>query len=283
MKILVTGASGQLGFDVVKELKKRGIQYIAPTHEEFDLTNQVQVLEFFEYNQVDAVIHCAAYTAVDKAQEESTLCHSVNASATRFIAKQCGRLDIPLLYISTDYVFPGVGSTPYETTDRKGPVQEYGLSKLAGEEMVKSLCKKYYIVRVSWVFGKHGKNFVRTVLHLADTKEIINVVDDQIGSPTYTKDLAPLLCDMIESGKYGIYHATNEGFCSFYEFACEIVKQAGKTVEIRPTTTALYNAPAKRPLNSRLSKASLDEAGFSRLPDWQDALSRYLKELGIKE
>ncbi len=281
MNVLVTGASGQLGSDVVAELKKRNVDVLAPTHAELDITDQVQILEYFEYNTVDAVIHCAAYTAVDKAQEETMQCHALNASATRSIAKQCARLDIPLMYISTDYVFPGVGDKPYEVADRKGPLCEYGLSKLAGEEQVKSMCKKYYIVRISWVFGAHGKNFVKTVLHYADKRDHINVVNDQIGSPTYTKDLAPLLCDMLESGKYGIYHATNEGYCSFYEFAQEIVRMAGKSVEIRPTTTAEYNAPAKRPLNSRLSKQSLDDAGFSRLPTWQSALERYLKELGF--
>ncbi|MBR6479401.1 MAG: dTDP-4-dehydrorhamnose reductase [Clostridia bacterium] len=283
MKVLVTGVSGQLGYDVAKELKRRGHKVLAPKRDSLDLLDQVGIIQYFEYNKFDAVIHCAAYTAVDKAQEEKELCSNVNVSATRVIAKQCASRDIPLLYVSTDYVFPGTGSEPYETGDRKGPLQEYGISKLAGEEMVKSLCKKYYIVRTSWVFGKNGRNFVRTVLRLADLKDRISVVDDQVGSPTYTKDLAPLLCDMIESDKYGVYHATNEGFCSFYEFACEIISQSGKSLEIKPTTTDKYNAPAKRPLNSRLSKKSLDDAGFSRLPDWHDALSRYLTELGIKE
>ncbi|MBR6511965.1 MAG: dTDP-4-dehydrorhamnose reductase [Clostridia bacterium] len=283
MKVLVTGVSGQLGYDVAKELKRRGHKVLAPKRDSLDLLDQVGIIQYFEYNKFDAVIHCAAYTAVDKAQEEKELCSNVNVSATRVIAKQCASRDIPLLYVSTDYVFPGTGSEPYETGDRKGPLQEYGISKLAGEEMVKSLCKKYYIVRTSWVFGKNGRNFVRTVLRLADLKDRISVVDDQVGSPTYTKDLAPLLCDMIETDKYGVYHATNEGFCSFYEFACEIISQSGKSLEIRPTTTDKYNAPAKRPLNSRLSKKSLDDAGFSRLPDWHDALSRYLTELGIKE
>ncbi|MBR5976535.1 MAG: dTDP-4-dehydrorhamnose reductase [Clostridia bacterium] len=283
MKVLVTGVSGQLGYDVAKELKRRGHKVLAPKRDSLDLLDQVGIIQYFEYNKFDAVIHCAAYTAVDKAQEEKELCSNVNVSATRVIAKQCASRDIPLLYVSTDYVFPGTGSEPYETGDRKGPLQEYGISKLAGEEMVKSLCKKYYIVRTSWVFGKNGRNFVRTVLRLADLKDRISVVDDQVGSPTYTKDLAPLLCDMIETDKYGVYHATNEGFCSFYEFACEIISQSGKSLEIKPTTTDKYNAPAKRPLNSRLSKKSLDDAGFSRLPDWHDALSRYLTELGIKE
>ena len=283
MKILVTGVTGQLGHDVVERLTSLGHDVLAPTRAELDITDQVKIIEYFEYNTVEAVIHCAAYTAVDKAQEETALCQNINVAATRALAKQCARLEIPLMYISTDYVFPGEGDTPYEVLDRKGPLQEYGMSKLAGEEMVKSLCKKYFIVRISWVFGINGKNFVKTVLKLADTKDKISVVDDQIGSPTYTKDLAILLCNMITTDKYGIYHATNEGFCSFYEFANEIVRQAGKTLEITPITTAVYNSPAKRPLNSRLSKKSLDEAGFEYLPAWQDALSRFLIELGIKE
>ena len=283
MRVLVTGVTGQLGYDVAKELKMRGHEVVAPTHEELDLTDQVGIIQFFKDNKLDAVIHCAAYTAVDKAQEEKAKCSNINVSATRGIAKQCAEYEIPLMYISTDYVFPGNGTEPYEINDRKGPLQEYGLSKLAGEEMVRTLCNRYFIVRISWVFGINGRNFVRTILRLADKKDKISVVDDQVGSPTYTKDLAPLLCKMIETGRYGIYHATNEGYCSFYEFACEIIKQSGKELEINPTTTDRYNAAAARPLNSRLSKKSLDDAGFERLPPWQDALSRYLTELGIKE
>lgn len=283
MRILVTGVTGQLGHDVAEKLTSLGHEVLAPTHVELELTDQVKIIEYFEYNEVEAVIHCAAYTAVDKAEAEKDLCERINVAATRALARQCAYLEIPLMYISTDYVFPGTGDTPYEVTDRKGPLQQYGMSKLAGEEMVKSLCKKYFIVRISWVFGINGKNFVKTILRLADTKDKISVVNDQIGSPTYTKDLADLLSSMITTDKYGIYHATNEGFCSFYEFAKEIVKQAGKTLEISPITSAAYNAPATRPLNSRLSKASLDAAGFSHLPQWQDALSRYLIELGIKE
>lgn len=283
MKILVTGVTGQLGYDVTKRLLSLGHEVLAPKHDELDITDGVKIIEYFEYNKIDAVIHCAAYTAVDKAEAEKDLCQSINVAATRAIAKQCARLEIPLMYISTDYVFPGEGDTPYEVQDRKGPLQEYGMSKFAGEEMVKSLCKKYFIVRISWVFGINGNNFVKTILRLADTKDKISVVDDQIGSPTYTKDLAVLLSDMITTEKYGTYHATNEGFCSFNEFAKEIVKMAGKTLEINSISTAVYNSPAKRPHNSRLSKASLDEAGFAHLPEWQDALSRFLIELGIKE
>lgn len=283
MTVFVTGVTGQLGHDVARELEGRGHTVLAPPHLELDITDGAKVMEYFKLNPPQAVVHCAAYTAVDKAQEEKDKCNALNVTATRILAKQCAQMEIPMLYVSTDYVFPGTGDKPYETGDRKGPLNEYGISKLAGEEMVRSLCKKYFIVRTSWVFSLHGKNFVKTVLRLADTKERINVVDDQIGSPTYTKDLAVLLCDMIESDKYGVYHATNEGYCSFYEFANEIVRQAGKRLVINPTSTVLYEAPAKRPLNSRLSKASLDEADFNRLPDWHDALSRYLAAMGIKE
>lgn len=279
MIVLVTGAHGQLGSDVVTELEKRGFEVIAPTHKEFDITNQGLILQWFEHKKIEAVVHCAAYTAVDLAQEEHFKCHNLNASATRSLAKQCGRLEIPMVYISTDYVFPGTGDTPYEINDKKGPMNEYGLSKLAGEEDVRRFCSKYFIVRVSWLFGKNGRNFVSTILSLADTKEQISVVSDQIGSPTYTKDLAPLICDMLSSEKYGVYHATNEGFTSFYEFAEEIVRQSGKTLRINPVSSEKYNAPAKRPKNSRLSKDSLTKAGFSLLPPWQDALHRYLLEI----
>lgn len=283
MVVLVTGASGQLGHDVAAELERRGFEVLAPSHKEFDITNQSIILQWFEHKKIDAVIHCAAYTAVDLAQNEHFKCHSVNSSATRSLAKQCGRLSIPMMYISTDYVFSGTGDEPYEVNSPKGPINEYGLSKLAGEEAVKSFCRDYFIVRVSWVFGENGNNFVKTILKLADTKDSINVVADQVGSPTYTKDLAPLLCDMLESKKYGIYHATNEGFTSFYEFAKEIVRQSGKSLKINPVTTKEYGAKAKRPLNSRLSKQSLSDAGFSLLPTWQDALSKYLVSLNTLE
>ncbi len=279
MSIFVTGVGGQLGHDVIAELYSRGIDYIAPTHSELDLCDRGAVLEFFQSNEISAVMHCAAYTAVDKAESEPDLCNSINADATAFIAECCATRDIPLMYISTDYVFPGDGDMPYEVDDEKGPLQVYGKSKLLGEEAITRLCSKYFIVRVSWVFGSNGGNFVKTILRLASERDSISVVADQVGSPTYTRDLAVLLCDMIVTTSYGVYHATNEGFCSFYDFACEIVRLSGNTLDIMSITSDQYAAAAARPLNSRLSKLSLDDAGFSRLPTWQDALSRYLKEI----
>lgn len=283
MKILVTGTTGQLGHDVKAELLHRGHEVLSPTQKELNVTDMNAVFEYIELERPDYVIHCAAYTAVDKAQEEFFKCHDVNASGTRTVAKNCGRLDIPLLYVSTDYVFDGSGEKPFEADNKKGPLNEYGLSKLAGEEAVKSFCQKFYIVRTSWVFGENGGNFVKTILRIAESKDTITVVDDQIGSPTYTKDLAVILCDITFSGKYGIYHATNEGFCSFFDFAKKIVELAGLNTVIKPISSEKYNAPAKRPKNSRLSKASLQQGGFHLLPPWEDALRRYLVSLSKTE
>ncbi len=279
MSIYVTGVGGQLGHDVIAELYSRGLDYIAPSHDELDLCDKGAVLEFFNSNDIDAVMHCAAYTAVDKAESEPDLCNRINADATAFLAECCAERDIPLMYISTDYVFPGSGSLPYDVDDPKGPLQVYGKSKLLGESAVLAACSKYFIVRVSWVFGSNGGNFVKTILRLASERDSISVVADQVGSPTYTRDLAVLLCSMIVTKSYGIYHATNEGFCSFYDFACEIVRLSGSTLDVVSITSDQYAAAAARPLNSRLSKSSLDVAGFNRLPTWQDALSRYLKEI----
>ena len=279
MKVLVTGVSGQLGHDVREELLRENAEVLAPSREEFDLTDMTQMYDYIEREKPDAVVHCAAYTAVDKAEEETFKCHDVNAAGTRTLAKNCGRLGIPIVYISTDYVFDGSGDEPHETDSRKGPLNEYGLSKLAGEEGIRCFCEKYFIIRTSWVFGVNGGNFVKTILRIAAAKDTITVVDDQIGSPTYTRDLAKLICEMIKTEKYGIYHATNEGFCSFCEFAQKIVELAGRRTRIIPIPSEKYHTPAKRPLNSRLSKQSLVDAGFSRLPDWEDALKRYMKDL----
>ena len=228
----------------------------------------------------DAVIHCAAYTAVDKAEEEAAACEAVNAIGTRNLAKLCHEIDAKLLYISTDYVFAGDGDKFYEPQDEKKPQNVYGLSKLKGEQAVAAELEKYFIVRISWVFGINGKNFIRTMLNLSKTHTELNVVNDQIGSPTYTSDLAVLLADIIQSDKYGIYHATNEGTCSWSDFAREIFKQARKAVKVNDVPATAYPTKAKRPYNSRLSKACLDKAGFKRLPAWQDAVKRYLQELG---
>lgn len=279
MKVLVTGVNGQLGFDVIKILKQRNIDHIGTTRKEFDITNKEQVKSFIENYMPDVVVHCAAYTAVDKAESESELCEKVNQIGTKNIVQACKQIDAEMVYISTDYVFEGTGTKPYEIDDKTNPISVYGKTKLLGELEVKNRLEKYFIVRVSWVFGKNGSNFVKTMLRLGKEKEEINVVCDQIGSPTYTADLAVLLCDMIQTDKYGIYHATNEGYCSWADFATEIFKQAGIFTKVNAIPSHQYPTAAKRPFNSRLSKISLDKNGFSRLPNWQDAIFRYLKEL----
>ncbi len=277
--IIVTGITGQLGYDVADELDRRGEKFIVTTRNEIDLTDEKSIKEFIAKNKPDAVIHCAAYTAVDKAESDAELALTVNGLATRYMAEACRDVNAKLLYPSTDYVFGGDGNTPYEVTDEKSPCNVYGRSKLLGEDSVRAINRRNFIVRISWVFGKNGKNFVKTMLNLANTHKKLRVVADQVGSPTYTKDLAPLLVDMVHTDKFGTYHATNEGFCSWAEFAAEIFKLAKKDVEVEMIRTEDYPTPAKRPFNSRLSKKSLDAAGFSRLPDWQDALKRYLIEI----
>ena len=277
--ILITGILGQLGYDLAKELTKRGIEYVAPSLEELELTTEAGAKEFILAKKPDTVIHCAAYTAVDKAESEQELALTVNGLGTRWVVEACREIDAKMIYISTDYVFGGDGHVPYEVNDEKKPVNTYGRSKLLGEDAVSMILEKYFIVRTSWVFGINGHNFIKTMLRLAESKNKINVVNDQVGSPTYTVDLARLLADMAETEKYGVYHASNEGFCSWAEFAREIFKQAGLDVEVDGIPTVEYPTPARRPFNSRLSKKSLDEAGFKRLPDWQDAVKRYLAEL----
>lgn len=279
MKILVTGITGQLGHDVMAELAARGHEAVGATRQDMPLTDFPALRAHLMRVRPDAVIHCAAYTAVDRAEEEKTACMIVNGGATREIAAACRALGAKLLYLSTDYVFPGTGDGFYEPDDEKGPQNAYGLSKLAGEEAIEELLTRYFIVRISWVFGVNGKNFVKTMLRLAETHDALTVVDDQVGSPTYTRDLARLLVDMVESERYGVYHATNEGVCSWAEFAREIFRQAGKDTTVAPVPSSAYPTPAKRPKNSRLSKACLDAAGFCHLPPWQDALARYLEEL----
>lgn len=280
MKVLVTGASGQLGFDCVKELERRHIAVRGVNSKDFPLTDFAVMQQYLLDYKPDVVIHCAAYTAVDKAEEEAAACEAVNVIGTRNLAKLCHEIDAKLLYISTDYVFAGDGDKFYEPQDEKKPQNVYGLSKLKGEQAVAAELEKYFIVRISWVFGINGKNFIRTMLNLSKTHTELNVVNDQIGSPTYTSDLAVLLADIIQSDKYGIYHATNEGTCSWADFAREIFKQARKAVKVNDVPATAYPTKAKRPYNSRLSKACLDKAGFKRLPAWQDAVKRYLQELG---
>lgn len=277
--ILVTGVNGQLGYDVVEVLKSRNIECVGVDREEFDITDNNAVNNFIKKIMPDAVIHCAAYTDVNKSEDEFEICKKINAQGTENIAKVCKNIDAKMIYISTDYVFKGDGEKPYEIDDETEPLGAYGSTKLLGEVAVKEILNKYFIVRVSWVFGKNGNNFVKTMLKVGKEKNEINVVDDQIGSPTYTPDLAVLLADMVVTEKYGVYHATNEQYCSWAEFAQEIFKQAGYSTKVNFITTEQYPSKAIRPKNSRLSKKSLDEAGFKRLPEWKDALKRYLIEL----
>ena len=279
MKVFVTGVKGQLGFDVMNELKKRGHEAVGVDIEEMDITDAESVNRVIKAAAPDAVIHCAAYTAVDAAEDNEELCRKVNAAGTRAIAKVCRELDIKMMYISTDYVFNGQGTRPWEPDDKREPLNVYGQTKYEGELAIEETLEKYFTVRIAWVFGVNGKNFIKTMLNLGKTRDKLTVVADQIGSPTYTYDLARLLVDMIETEKYGRYHATNEGLCSWYEFACEIFKQAGMNVTVEPVSSDQFPVKAKRPMNSRMSKDKLDENGFLRLPSWQDALARYLTKI----
>ena len=278
MKILVTGVKGQLGYDVVNEAEQRGIEAVGVDIEEMDITDASQVDQVIKSGHYDAVVHCAAWTAVDKAEEMVDVCRKVNAEGTANIAKVCAELDSPMMYFSTDYVFDGEGTRPWEEYDERHPLNVYGQTKYEGELAVEKL-KKFFIVRIAWVFGKNGNNFIKTMLRLGKEKGAVSVVNDQIGSPTYTYDLARLVVDMIQTDAYGIYHATNEGLCSWYEFACEIFKQAKMDVAVTPVDSDAFPAKAKRPKNSRMNRSELDKHGFTRLPSWQDALSRYLKEI----
>lgn len=302
MKVFVTGVCGQLGHDVVNELHKRGHSAvgsdIAPTYQgeqdgsavttlpyvALDITDAVAVKRVLEEVKPDAVIHCAAWTAVDLAEDEDKqeTVYAINAGGTRNIAESCKALDCKMVYISTDYVFDGQGETPWHPDCKDyAPLSIYGKSKLQGELAVSELLCKYFIVRIAWVFGLNGKNFIKTMLNVGKKIDTVRVVCDQIGTPTYTLDLSRLLVDMIESDKYGYYHATNEGgYISWYDFTCEIFRQAGYTTNVVPVTTAEYGlSKAARPFNSRLDKSKLTQAGFAPLPDWRDALSRYLTEI----
>lgn len=303
MKVFVTGVAGQLGHDVVNELVRRGHEAIgsdladsyagvddgsAVTHAPYvslDITDDAAVFRTLQQIAPDAVIHCAAWTAVDLAEDEDKQdkVRAINVGGTASIAKACKALDCKMMYISTDYVFDGQGSEPWQAdcTDY-APLSVYGQTKLEGEMAVRAALEKFFIVRIAWVFGLNGKNFIKTMLNLSGRFDTIRVVNDQIGTPTYTFDLARLLVDMIATDKYGCYHATNEGgYISWYDFTCEIFRQANKTTQVIPVTTAEYGlSKAARPFNSRLDKSKLIENGFEPLPTWQDALSRYLKEIG---
>ncbi len=278
MKLLVTGVKGQLGHDVVKECEKRGITAIGVDIEEMDITDAAACEKVIKEAKVDAVIHCAAYTAVDAAEDNIELCRKINAEGTENIVKVCRELNIKMMYFSTDYVFNGKGDRPWKTDDERSPLNVYGQTKYEGELAVENSLEKYFILRIAWVFGVNGKNFIKTMLRLGKEKGAVSVVNDQIGSPTYTADLAVLAVDMIQTDEYGTYHATNEGLCSWYEFACQIFNEANMDVKVTPVSSDAFPAKAKRPSNSRMDKSKLTENGFSPLPGWQDALKRYLKE-----
>ena len=276
MKILVTGATGMLGQDVLRVLREQRHECLGVGSADFDLQDMAAVRAAVTAFNPDAIVHCAAYTAVDKAESEPACCASVNGLGTLNIARAALAVDARLLHISTDYVFDGSGETPWEEYDRPRPLNVYGLSKLQAEEAVRSLVPKHFILRTSWVFGHGGGNFVETIRRLGKEKSSISVVDDQIGSPTYSVDLARLIAQMIVTDRYGTYHGTNEGFCSFADFARMILRAEGSRCRVNPIPSSQYPSAARRPLNSRLSKRSLDEGGFSRLPIWEDALRRYI-------
>ena len=299
MKIFVTGVGGQLGHDVMNELAKRGIEGIGSDLAEsysriadgsavtqmpyvsLDITNPEAVAKTLAESAPDAVIHCAAWTAVDKAEEVPETVRRVNAYGTELIARYCGGKDIPMMYFSTDYVFDGNGTRPWEPDDEKHPLGVYGQTKAEGEDAVEQFCKKFFILRIAWVFGKNGNNFIRTMIRLSKTHDSLRVVNDQVGTPTYTYDLARLIVDMIVTDRYGIYHVTNEGsYISWFDFAKAIFEEAGiNQMTVLPVTSEEYGAAAKRPYNSRMNRSKIREMGFEPLPDWRDALRRYLKEM----
>lgn len=275
MKVLVTGAGGQLGHDVAELLPLKGHSALAPDRTHLDITDPEAVSSYFTQNRPDAVIHCAAWTAVDLAEDRPEDCRKVNVDGTMYLVEECRKAGVPILYISSDYVFDGSGERPWRADDPVAPVNVYGKSKADGETVVRSYYK-HYIVRISWVFGINGKNFIRTMLGLSKKTDTVRVVADQFGSPTYTYDLAPVLCDMVFSGKYGTYQAHNAGYCSWYDVAVETFRAAGLGTEVVPISTSEFPTMAKRPMNSRMDTSSLTDAGFGPLPDWRDAVGRYV-------
>ena len=285
MKFFITGVNGQLGYDVKRELLERGYtDILAPTRVDLDITNEDAVKKMIREYRPSVIFHCAAYTAVDKAEEEQEKCYQVNVLGTKYLTEAAKEVGAKIIYISTDYVFDGTKEGLYQIEDKVNPVNYYGKTKYLGENFIREY-DNHIIVRISWVFGVNGKNFIRTMLNLAESHKELNVVCDQIGSPTYTKDLAGLLVNMFLSNVKGLYHVTNEGYCSWYEFAEFIFKESRKKVKVHPILTKDYKTIAKRPLNSKLSKESLDDIGMKRLPEWQDAVKRYIRELkkeGVK-
>jgi len=283
MKVLVTGINGQLGYDVVKELEKNGHTAYGTKREDFDLTNEADVHRFVQEVKPDAIIHCAAYTNVDQAETDRETAYNVNGLGTKYLAQAAHEGKAKMVFVSTDYVFDGNGTEPYEVDEPTKPLGVYGETKLAGEKFLQESLEQHFIVRTAWVYGINGNNFVKTMLRLGKERGEVGVVADQVGSPTYTVDLAKFLVELIETDKYGVYHASNSGVCSWYEFAVEIYKQAGLNVKANPLTTEQFPRPAARPKYSVLSKQKLNEQGFTPLRDWKEALSDYLKELNEQE
>lgn len=282
MNILVTGANGQVGSDIVEQLNMHGYNVKACNRNDLDITNHDAVMNTVKNFKTDIVIHCAAYTNVDKAETEKTECFNVNVVGTKNIVRACKLINAKMIYFSTDYVFDGLGERPWKESDKKNPINFYGYTKAMGEDIVEKNLKKYFIIRISWVFGKNGGNFVKTMLNIGKKNNEIKVVADQIGSPTYTVDLAKLVCKMISTNKYGIYHITNGGECSWYSFALKIMKEAKISCSVQPILSSEYDSKACRPKNSKLEQNNLIKNGFYLLPSWDNALKRFLKEITIK-
>jgi dTDP-4-dehydrorhamnose reductase len=281
MRIIVTGVNGQLGFDVLNELKKRNYtQAIGIDINDLDITNMNAVKSFMNHNKPEAIIHCAAYTAVDRAEENNEKCYDVNVNGTKYLVESAKELNAKFLYISTDYVFSGEKESEYLVEDSPNPKSFYGETKYLGELQTLTH-QKHFILRISWVFGKNGDNFVKTMIRLGKERSNLDIVSDQIGSPTYTRDLSKLIVDIIQTDKYGIYHATNEGVCSWYLFAKKIFELSKMNITLNPILSEQYITKAKRPKNSIMSKKTLTDNGFELLPIWQDALKRYLKEIEV--
>jgi dTDP-4-dehydrorhamnose reductase len=283
MKVVVTGAAGQLGQDVLLELERKNHQAIGTDREQLDITNEEDVIAFISDVKPDVILHCAAYTNVDAAEEDEETAYQVNGIGTKNLALAAKQTGAKMLYISTDYVFNGTASEPYEVEQPTEPLGSYGRTKLAGEVFVQDILEQFFIVRTAWVFGAHGHNFVKTMLRLSKERGEVGVVHDQVGSPTYTVDLAKFMVELMETDKFGIYHATNSGVCSWYEFAVEIFNQAGLNVKVNPLTTEQFPRPAARPKYSVLSKKKIEQKGLTPLRDWKSALNAYLTETNEKK
>ncbi len=279
IKVLITGSNGQLGFDLLKRMQALGFDVCGVNREHFDITDRELTSKFIEYEKPELIIHCAAYTKVDQAEEDKELCYKVNVEGTKNIAEAAKTVGAKLVYISTDYVFDGNSKKPYLVNEKTNPVNYYGYTKKLGEQTVQSMLEKHYIVRTSWLYGLNGHNFVKTMLQLAESKSELSVVNDQVGSPTYTKDLAQFIAELVQTDRFGIYHGVNDGFCSWYEFAQAIFRANGINIKLKPIVSEAYPTKAKRPKNSRLATENNAAAGLEKLPGWQDALGRFLKEL----